>query len=69
MLSLTIASTRPRATRSAACENCSTFSTFAPASFATCDQLLVADCAVVRPFRSASVRMSEPFRATMTPRE
>ncbi len=68
MLSLTTASTRPWSSSAAACANCSTFSTLAPAPFATSYQLLVADCAVVFPFRSSRLLMSLLSAAvTMTP--
>ena len=52
MLSLTMASTRPCDSSSAAWAKPSTDCTFAPASRATWAQLLVSDCAVVLPFRS-----------------
>jgi hypothetical protein len=68
MLSLTTASTRPWSSSAAAWANCSTFSTFAPASLATWYQLLVADCAVVLPRRSLRLWMSLLSAAvTMTP--
>ena len=70
MLSLTIASTRPWETRSAAWAKPSTLCTFAPAPRATCAQLLVSDWAVVLPLRSARVLMSfVPAAVTITPCE
>ena len=70
MLSLTIASTRPCRSSSAACANPSTDWTSAPASRATWAQLLVSDWAVVLPSRSARLVMSSVSAAvTITPWE
>ena len=70
MLSFTIASTRPWPSSAAAWANPSTDWTLAPASFATCAQLLVSDWAVVLPLRSASEVMPlVPAAVTITPWE
>ena len=53
-----------------ACTKPSTASTFAPASRATWAQLLVADCAVVLPLRSARLVIElSSARVTITPSE
>ena len=69
-VSFTVASTRPSLSSWMACTKPSTASTFAPASRATCAQLLVADCAVVLPARLASVVIEvSSARVTITPSE
>src|SRR5690606_12222638 len=66
--SLTVASTRPSLSSWTACTKPSTASTSAPAPRATSAQLLVADCAVVLPARSARLVMSVlSARVTITP--
>ena len=67
-VSLTVASTRPSLSSCTACTKPSTASTLAPASRATWAQLLVADCAVVLPRRSARlVMVVSSARVTITP--
>ena len=69
-LSLTVASTRFCLTSVTAWVKPSTASTLAPASLATCAQLLVELCAVVLPLRSARLVIeSSSVRVTMTPSE